>query len=40
MGAMQLLQFCLHLHRGISYLVGNKKLHRIDDLVALVVEVS
>lgn len=29
-------QFRLHLHRGISYLAGNKELHKIDDLVALV----
>ncbi len=29
-------QFRLHLHRGISYLAGNRKLRRIDDLVALV----
>ena len=29
-------QFRLHLHRGIAYLAGNKKLRRIDDLVALV----
>lgn len=29
-------QFRLHLHRGISYLAGNKKLRKIDDLVALV----
>ncbi|MDE0534643.1 MAG: DNA sulfur modification protein DndE [Albidovulum sp.] len=30
------LQFRLHLHRGISYLAGNRDLRRIDDLVALV----
>ncbi len=29
-------QFRLHLHRGISYLAGNKALRKIDDLVALV----
>ena len=29
-------QFRLHLHRGISYLAGNKKLRKIEDLVALV----
>lgn len=29
-------QFRLHLHRGISYLAGNKELRRIDDLIALV----
>lgn len=29
-------QFRLHLHRGISYLAGNKDLRGIDDLVALV----
>lgn len=29
-------QFRLHLHRGISYLAGNKDLRKIDDLVALV----
>lgn len=29
-------QFRLHLHRGISYLAGNKNLRKIDDLVALV----
>lgn len=28
-------QFRLHLHRGISYLAGNKKLKKIDDLVSL-----
>ena len=30
-------QFRLHLHRGISYLSGNKELKSIDDLLALVV---
>lgn len=29
-------QFRLHLHRGISYLFGNKGLRKIDDFVALV----
>ena len=27
-------QFRLHLHRGISYLAGNKKLRKIDDLIS------
>lgn len=31
-------QFRLHLHRGISYLAANKKLHKIDGLVSLAVE--
>lgn len=31
------LQFRLHLHRGISYLAGNRKLRNISDLVALPV---
>ena len=30
-------QFRLHLHRGISYLAGNRKLRKIDDLVSLAV---
>ena len=30
-------QFRLHLHRGISYLFGNKQLRTIDDLIALAV---
>lgn len=30
-------QFRLHLHRGISYLFGNKQLRQIDDLIALAV---
>ena len=30
-------QFRLHLHRGISYLAGNKELRKIDDLVAFAV---
>ncbi|WP_018099629.1 DNA sulfur modification protein DndE [Sinorhizobium meliloti] len=29
-------QFRLHLHRGISYLAGNKDLRKIDDLIALI----
>lgn len=29
-------QFRLRLHRGISYLAGNKTLRKIDDLVSLV----
>lgn len=28
-------QFRLHLHRGISYLAGNKELRKIEDLVGL-----
>lgn len=28
-------QFRLHLHRGISYLAGNKDLRKIDGLIAL-----
>ena len=28
-------QFRLHLHRGISYLAGNKELRKIDDLISL-----
>ena len=28
-------QFRLHLHRGISYLAGNKELRKIDDLILL-----
>lgn len=27
-------QFRLHLHRGISYLAGNQKLRKIDDLIS------
>jgi DNA sulfur modification protein DndE len=27
--------FRLHLHRGISYLVGNTKMNRIEDLIRL-----
>lgn len=30
-------QFRLHLHRGISYLFGDKQLRKIDDLIALAV---
>jgi DNA sulfur modification protein DndE len=30
-------QFRLHLHRGISYLFGNKHLRKIDDLISLAV---
>lgn len=30
-------QFRLHLHRGISYLAGNKKLRKIDDLISMAV---
>lgn len=30
-------QFRLHLHRGISYLAGNRELRKIDDLIALAV---
>ena len=33
-------QFRLHLHRGISYLAGNKKLRKIDDLIALAVSAA
>lgn len=29
-------QFRLHLHRGISYLAGNRELRKIEDLVGLV----
>lgn len=29
-------QFRLHLHRGISYLAGNRELRKIDDLIDLV----
>ena len=29
-------QFRLHLHRGISYLFGNKALRKVDNLVELV----
>ncbi|MCY4059514.1 MAG: DNA sulfur modification protein DndE, partial [Gammaproteobacteria bacterium] len=30
-------QFRLHLHRGISYLAGNRSLRRIDDLITLAI---
>lgn len=30
-------QFRLHLHRGISYLFGNKQLRKIDDFITLAV---
>lgn len=30
-------QFRLHLHRGISYLAGNRQLRKIEDLVGLVI---
>ena len=30
-------QFCLHLHRGISYLADGGKVRGIDDLLSLVV---
>jgi DNA sulfur modification protein DndE len=33
-------QFRLHLHRGISYLFANKKLRKVDDLVALATSVA
>jgi DNA sulfur modification protein DndE len=33
-------QFRLHLHRGISYLFGNKELRKIDDLIALALPAS
>lgn len=33
-------QFRLHLHRGISYLAGNKALRNIGDLNSLVFEAS
>ena len=29
--------FRLHLHRGISYLVGNMKMNKIEDLIRLAV---
>ena len=31
-------QFRLHLHRGISYLAGDRRLRRIEDLNSLVLE--
>lgn len=33
-------QFRMHLHRGISYLAGNKNLRSINDLVSLVVQAA
>lgn len=33
-------QFRLHLHRGISYLAGNKNLRSINDLVSLSVQAA
>lgn len=30
-------QFRLHLHRGISYLAGNKQLRKIQDFISLAV---
>ena len=33
-------QFRLHLHRGIAYLAGNKKLRKIDDLIGLSLEAA
>lgn len=33
-------QFRLHLHRGISYLAGNKNLRKIDDLVSLALQAA
>ncbi len=33
-------QFRLHLHRGISYLAGNKELRKIDDLVSLALRAA
>ena len=30
-------QFRLHLHRGISYLAGNKQMRKIQDLISLAV---
>jgi DNA sulfur modification protein DndE len=29
--------FRLHLHRGISYLTGNQKMNKIEDLIRLAV---
>lgn len=31
-------QFRLHLHRGISYMAGNRELHSIGDLISMVQE--
>jgi DNA sulfur modification protein DndE len=33
-------QFRLHLHRGISYISGNKSLRKIDDLIELALQAS
>lgn len=33
-------QFRLHLHRGISYLAGNKNLRKIEDLVSLALQAA
>lgn len=33
-------QFRLHLHRGISYLAGNRELRKIEDLVGLIAEAA
>ena len=33
-------QFRLHLHRGIAYLAGNKKLRKIKDLISLASSAS
>jgi DNA sulfur modification protein DndE len=30
-------QFRLHVHRGISYLAGNKNLRKVNDLLSLAV---
>jgi DNA sulfur modification protein DndE len=33
-------QFRLHLHRGISYLFGNKQLRKIDDMIGLALQAA
>jgi DNA sulfur modification protein DndE len=33
-------QFRLHLHRGISYLFGNKELRKVDDLIELALQAA
>lgn len=33
-------QFRLHLHRGISYLAGNKSLRKVEDLVSLALQAA
>lgn len=33
-------QFRLHLHRGISYLAGNRELRKVDDLIDLIAEAA